>query len=99
MAQFQPPARCTLVESVLTIRGGPHGFRGHFPTYESAVYGFASAGELRELRRRAEAARGRVDLKVPGPKPPRQVRGGPAWVGGWAGGCCFEVGGTTRALA
>eukprot|EP00887_Chlorella_sp_A99_P007324 scaffold2.g7324.t1 len=75
--QFEPPARCTLVESCLTICGGPAGFRGarecHFPTYQSAVYGFAAASKLRTLRRRVEAARGRVDLKVPGPKPPRQT--------------------------
>lgn len=72
MRQFQAPARCTLVDSVLTIRGGPEGFRGHFPTYESAVYGFAAAGELRALRKKAAATQGKVDLKVPGPKPPRQ---------------------------
>lgn len=73
MSCFKPPARCTLIESALTIRGGPSGFRGHFPTYESAVQGFASAGELRRLRKDAEQKRGKVDLKVPGPKPPRQA--------------------------
>lgn len=30
---------------------------GHYPTYQSAVYGFASAGELRKLRKEAEQAR------------------------------------------
>lgn len=77
LSLFKPPARCTLVETALTIRGGPSGFRGHFPTYESAVAGFSSAGELRKLRKEAEQKRGRVDLKVPGPKPPRQT--GPAF--------------------
>ena len=37
---------------------------GHYPTYESAVAGFASAGELRKLRKEAEQKKGRVDLKV-----------------------------------
>lgn len=131
MSLFKPPARCTVVETALTIRGGPSGFKGHYPTYESAVHGFASAGELRKLRKEAEQAsqrrrgclcrgclldhlrcstrcclhasllqslacthmparsppatakpqrprplvqkRGRIDLKVPGPKPPRQT--------------------------
>ena len=70
--QFQPPARCTFIETFITIRGGPSGFHGHFPTFESAVYGFASAGELGALRKRAAAARGgRVNLNIliPGPKP------------------------------
>lgn len=73
MSLFKPPARCTVVETALTIRGGPSGFKGHYPTYESAVHGFASAGELRKLRKEAEQKRGRIDLKVPGPKPPRQT--------------------------
>ncbi|PSC70768.1 saccharopine dehydrogenase-like oxidoreductase [Micractinium conductrix] len=79
LSLFKPPARCTLVESALTISGGAQGFRGHYPTYESAVAGFASAGELRKLRKEAEQKKGRVDLKVPGPKPPRQA--GAAWDG------------------
>lgn len=54
LSLFKPPARCTLVETALTIRGGASGFRGHFPTFESAVLGFASAGDLRKLRKEAE---------------------------------------------
>lgn len=73
LSLFKPPARCTLVETALTIRGGASGFRGHFPTFESAVLGFASAGELRKLRKEAEQRRGKVDLQVPGPRPPRQT--------------------------
>lgn len=69
-SQFPPPARCTFIETFITIRGGPSGFHGHYPTFESAVYGFASAGELSALRKRAVAARGgRVNLNIPGPKP------------------------------
>ena len=72
---FIPPARCTSIETFISIRGGPSGFRGHFPTYESAVYGFASAGELSALRKKATAARGgRVDLKIPGPRPKIDVQ-------------------------
>lgn len=59
---------------------------GHYPTYESAVHGFASARELSALRKKAAAAPGgRVELKVPGPKPKRQA--GPVYdprVGAWA---------------
>lgn len=77
IAQFEPPARCTQVESALTICGGPSGFRGHFPTYQSAVYGLASAGELRKLRKEAEQKHGKPDLKVPGPRLSRQT--GAAW--------------------
>ena len=57
LAQFPAPARCTQVESALTIHGGPSGFRGHFPTFESAVLGFAAASELRTLRKAAEKVR------------------------------------------
>jgi short subunit dehydrogenase-like uncharacterized protein len=26
LAQFQPPARCTLLETAITVRGGPSGY-------------------------------------------------------------------------
>ncbi|GAB4820285.1 hypothetical protein N2152v2_007331 [Parachlorella kessleri] len=84
MSLFKPPARCTLVETFLTIRGGASGFKGHYPTWESAVQGFGSAGELGALRKKVAATRGRMELKVPGPKPKRQT--GPAFdkrVGAW----------------
>lgn len=68
--QFKPPARCTAIDTFITIHAGPQGFRGHFPTFESAVQGVAAAGDLSALRRRALQSRGgRVDLKIPGPKP------------------------------
>jgi hypothetical protein len=28
MSLFKPPARCTMIETALTIRGGPSGFVG-----------------------------------------------------------------------
>ncbi len=47
----------TEVESYLTLTTGPLGFGGHFATFESAVLGVGSAGELRALRRAAQGAR------------------------------------------
>lgn len=130
---------------------------GHYPTYQSAVYGFASAGELRKLRKEAEQVgvsvhakgkeasvieplaaahgvivfpslaklsphhphptpphsqpqpqkRGKPDLKVPGPKLPRQT--GAAWddrfnawtfpfMGGWVGRAAGGIGGAFESL-
>ena len=65
-----PPARCTAIETFITIHGGASGFQGHFPTYESAVHGFASARDLASLRKRAAAARPTKtnDVNIPGPK-------------------------------
>lgn len=42
---------CTAVESYLSLQGGKDGVAGHYATFESAVHGFASAGELRKLRK------------------------------------------------
>jgi hypothetical protein len=69
-SQFHPPARCTAIETFISIHGGPSGFQGHFPTFESAVQGFANAKELSNLRKQAAEKRGggRIDLKIPGPK-------------------------------
>jgi short subunit dehydrogenase-like uncharacterized protein len=69
-SQFHPPARCTAIETFISIHGGSTGFQGHFPTFESAVQGFAHAKELSNLRKKAAQARGggRIDLKIPGPK-------------------------------
>ena len=52
--RFLPSLPCC---SLLSPRSG---FRGHYPTYESAVYGFSSAGELRTLRKEAEQVPGRA---------------------------------------
>jgi short subunit dehydrogenase-like uncharacterized protein len=66
-------AAATSVASYLTLRTGPHGFGGHFATYESAVLGFGSVAELQRTRR-AYALRyphlARVPL--PGAPPPRR---------------------------
>ncbi|XP_068609803.1 saccharopine dehydrogenase-like oxidoreductase [Brachionichthys hirsutus] len=42
----------TAVESFLKITGGPEGLCGHDATWQSAVYGFADRGSLRQLRRK-----------------------------------------------
>jgi short subunit dehydrogenase-like uncharacterized protein len=70
VSQFHPPARCTVIETFISIHGGSTGFQGHFPTFESAVQGFANAKELSIIRKKAAEARGggRIDLKIPGPK-------------------------------
>jgi short subunit dehydrogenase-like uncharacterized protein len=67
--QFRPPARCTNIETFIFLKAGPSGFRGHFPTFESAVQGFASAKELAALRKRAIQAGKRPKVTIPGPKP------------------------------
>jgi hypothetical protein len=43
-------AVATSVEAFLTIHTGAAGLGGHYATFESAVHGFGSAGELRSLR-------------------------------------------------
>ncbi|EGD83292.1 hypothetical protein PTSG_12093 [Salpingoeca rosetta] len=52
------------VESFLQIKSGEAGTKVHFATFESAVHGFASAGELRDLRRK----KGKVTVPVVGRK-------------------------------
>ncbi|XP_070781976.1 saccharopine dehydrogenase b [Enoplosus armatus] len=42
----------TAVESFLEISSGPEGSSGHDATWQSAVYGFADSGSLRQLRRK-----------------------------------------------
>lgn len=42
---------CTAVESYFTVTGGTAGFRGHYATWESAVNGYGSAGDLRRVRK------------------------------------------------
>jgi len=77
---FKPPSRCTMIDTFIFLRGGAAGVKGHFPTYESAVYGLGCAQQLAALRRRALAARGgHLDLGIPGPKPSRRVQSGAAY--------------------
>ena len=56
LAQFRPPARCTSIESTITIRGGPSGFKGER----------VKRVECRETwrRRRRVASLARVLLRV-----------------------------------
>lgn len=51
MSLFELPARCTLVESALTIRGGPSGFRGA-PPAQPAWPGHADLAHQPALRGR-----------------------------------------------
>lgn len=72
--QFKEPSICTFVESFLTIKSGPQGARGHFPTWESAVHGIASAEELSKVRRQAKTALHREkEPPMLGMKPPRHT--------------------------
>ncbi|XP_076612898.1 saccharopine dehydrogenase b [Chaetodon auriga] len=50
--QRQFKGTLTAVESFLNISSGPEGSSGHDATWQSAVYGFADSGSLRQLRRK-----------------------------------------------
>uniref|UniRef100_A0A4W6CHV3 Saccharopine dehydrogenase-like oxidoreductase n=1 Tax=Lates calcarifer TaxID=8187 RepID=A0A4W6CHV3_LATCA len=50
--QRQFKGTLTAVESFLKITSGPEGFSGHDATWQSAVYGFADSGSLRQLRKK-----------------------------------------------
>ncbi|KAM3603388.1 uncharacterized protein V6R79_021224 [Siganus canaliculatus] len=50
--QTQFKGTLTAVESFLQINSGPEGFSGHDATWQSAVYGFADSGSLRQLRKK-----------------------------------------------
>ncbi|XP_041831212.1 saccharopine dehydrogenase b isoform X2 [Melanotaenia boesemani] len=50
--QKQFKGTLTAVESFLRISSGPEGFSGHDATWQSAVYGFADSGSLRQLRKK-----------------------------------------------
>lgn len=54
---FKSPARCTWVESFVSIHAGRPGLGGNFATYESAVYGYAHAKSLSNLRKLVHFAR------------------------------------------
>lgn len=54
---FAAPARCTSVESFVSLRSDAKaGLGGNFATYESAVQGFANADRLAALRRQVSLA-------------------------------------------
>ncbi|XP_023286074.1 saccharopine dehydrogenase-like oxidoreductase [Seriola lalandi dorsalis] len=50
--QRQFKGKMTAVESFLKISSGPEGSSGHDATWQSAVYGFADSGSLRQLRKK-----------------------------------------------
>uniref|UniRef100_A0A672HI83 Saccharopine dehydrogenase-like oxidoreductase n=1 Tax=Salarias fasciatus TaxID=181472 RepID=A0A672HI83_SALFA len=50
--QRQFKGTLTAVESFLDIISGPEGTSGHDATWQSAVYGFADSGSLRQLRKK-----------------------------------------------
>ncbi|XP_022625998.1 saccharopine dehydrogenase-like oxidoreductase isoform X2 [Seriola dumerili] len=50
--QRQFKGTLTAVESFLKISSGPEGSSGHDATWQSAVYGFADSGSLRQLRKK-----------------------------------------------
>uniref|UniRef100_A0A671WS63 Saccharopine dehydrogenase-like oxidoreductase n=1 Tax=Sparus aurata TaxID=8175 RepID=A0A671WS63_SPAAU len=62
--QRQFKGTLTAVESFLKISSGPEGFSGHDATWQSAVYGFADSGSLRQLRKKF----GHTPLPVVGAK-------------------------------
>ncbi|XP_022091289.1 saccharopine dehydrogenase-like oxidoreductase [Acanthaster planci] len=46
------PGVLNIVESFMAIQTGPKGGKGHFTTYQSAIYGFAHSDELPKLRQK-----------------------------------------------
>lgn len=69
-------ATATVVDSFLTMTGGPRGIAAHYATFESAVHGFGAQDELRALRRRFNGVHPDVPplpaLPLVGPKPRRR---------------------------
>lgn len=59
------------VDSYLSISAGPAGMRGHYATYESAVYGVSSVGALGKVRAEAKAKGLHRPPSIPGPRPQR----------------------------
>jgi short subunit dehydrogenase-like uncharacterized protein len=45
---------CTQVETFISIKSSPAGFKGHYPTWESAVNGVGSTAELTAIRKQAK---------------------------------------------
>ncbi|KDD74806.1 hypothetical protein H632_c1062p0 [Helicosporidium sp. ATCC 50920] len=72
-ALFKSPARCTQVETFISIRPGPSGLHFNAATYESAVLGVGHALELARLRRRIRAERPPPPMPVPGPRLKRRT--------------------------
>ena len=60
LAQFPSGVQAQFVESFLSVVSGPQGFAGHYTTFECAVHGFGSQGQLRAIRKAKNA-----------PQPPR----------------------------
>jgi len=48
-------AVCTRVETFISIKSGPAGIKGHYPTWESAVNGVGFAAELTAIRKQAKS--------------------------------------------
>lgn len=69
--QFDSPDLVSSVESYLSLRSGPHGAAAHFGTWDSAVHGFGSRGELDKLRRNAGQS-----ARLPIVGPPLKKRNG-----------------------
>ncbi|KAG1677801.1 hypothetical protein FOA52_008565 [Chlamydomonas sp. UWO 241] len=64
--QFKSPSVPSSVEAFLSLTTGPSGYSAHYATWESAVLGIGSVGELRALRK---AAKSGPPLAPAGPRP------------------------------
>lgn len=72
MQQFQAPAVPSSVTSFLSFQIGDAGMCGHFPTWESAVGGFGSAKDFRQLRKSISSDPNALRPPKPvGPRPNR----------------------------
>jgi hypothetical protein len=72
---FEAPAQCSSVETFIELQSGPKGIAGHFPTYESAVYGLGSSKKLSELRKKASRQRSVGKIVTVGPRVPMKKAG------------------------
>jgi Saccharopine dehydrogenase NADP binding domain len=70
------------VDSRLTLDWGTAGMVGHFATYESAVYGFGSTQQLRDVRKKLRERGANAPPPVPGTPVPKPLKC--EWKAGWA---------------
>ena len=61
------PDCCNSISSYLTVNSGPHGFHGHFTTFECAVHGLSDVASLKKIRKKIDEVFGTPGLKPPGP--------------------------------
>eukprot|EP01023_Acetabularia_acetabulum_P048958 TRINITY_DN5198_c0_g1_i5.p1 TRINITY_DN5198_c0_g1~~TRINITY_DN5198_c0_g1_i5.p1 ORF type:complete len:414 (-),score=54.90 TRINITY_DN5198_c0_g1_i5:864-2105(-) len=69
--QFKSPAVPQSIQSYLTLISSKYGLKANYATWESAVQGFGSYKNLKNLRVKAKQDGLISPINVPGPKPPK----------------------------